>query len=171
MTGATSGGKHPGPEASRPHMPGYGVPDADSGRGLRPWTWATERLSKAHNYWLATTRPDGRPHVMPLWGVWIDEAFCFSTGRSSRKARNLAANSSCVVCPERADEAVILEGVAEEVSDPSLLRQFVDAYKAKYDWEVDPNEGPIYAVRPRVAFAFAEKDDFPGSATRWRFGD
>src|ERR1700720_4522180 len=85
------------PKASRPHMPGYGILDADKGKGLLPWTWAVERLSKARNYWVATTRPDGNPHAMPVWGVWIDDAFHFSTGTQSRKARNLVHNPNCVV--------------------------------------------------------------------------
>jgi nitroimidazol reductase NimA-like FMN-containing flavoprotein (pyridoxamine 5'-phosphate oxidase superfamily) len=149
-------------------MPGYGIPD--STEGLLPWSWAVERLSKAHNYFVATTRPGGRPHVMPVWGLWLDPAFYFSTGTTSRKARNLAANPSCVVCPENAGEAVVVEGLAEEVTDPSLLSQFKDAYLEKYRWEMDTSQGGIYAVRPKVAFAFIESgDDFPGTATRWLF--
>ena len=75
-------------------MPGYGI--SDSAEGILPWSWAAERLSQAHNYFVATARPDGRPHVMPVWGLWLDDAFYFSTGASSRKARNLAANPRCV---------------------------------------------------------------------------
>ena len=59
------------PRASRPDMPGYGILAAEAGRGLLPWSWAAERLAKARTYWLATTRPDGRPHAMPVWGVWL----------------------------------------------------------------------------------------------------
>jgi nitroimidazol reductase NimA-like FMN-containing flavoprotein (pyridoxamine 5'-phosphate oxidase superfamily) len=151
-------------------MPGYELLDAESGRGLLPWSWAVERLSRARNYWIATADADRGPHAMPVWGIWLDGAFYFSTGGRSRKARNLAADSRCVVCPERADEAVVLEGEAQEVADPSRLRRFIDVYKAKYDWEVEPSQGPIYAVRPRVVFGFIEHaDDFPGSATRWTF--
>lgn len=80
------------PRASRPHMPGYGILAADQGSGLLPWSWASERLAEAHNYFVATTRPDGRPHVMPVWGLWLDDTFYFSTGRESRKARNLEGN-------------------------------------------------------------------------------
>ena len=151
-------------------MPDYGLADAGSGRGLLPWDWAAERLSGAHNYWLATAAQDGRPHLMPVWGLWLDGAFLFSTGARSRKARNLAGDPRCVVSTERADEAVIAEGLAEEVADPELLRRFVELYKTKYDWDVDPSQGGIYAVRPTVAFAFIENaDDFPQTATRWRF--
>ncbi len=164
--------KRPTPEPSRPYMPGYGVLDANSGAGLLPWSWAAERLSNARNYFVSTTRPNGRPHTMPVWGVWLDDVFFFSTGRQSLKARNLAASPDCVVCPDNAEEPVILEGVAEEITDDSVLRPFIDAYKQKYDWQLDPSQGPLYVVRPRVAFAFLENaSDFPGSATRWTFGD
>ncbi len=60
-------------EGKPPLMPGYGISDANSGKGLLEWSWATERLMKAHNYWLATTRPDGRPHCMPVWGIWLED--------------------------------------------------------------------------------------------------
>ena len=165
MTGAT-------PEASRPYMPGYGILDADAGRGLLPWSWATERIAKSHNYWVATTSPDGRPHVMPVWGVWLGDGFYFSTGKNTRKAQNLAANPSCVVCAKCAEEAIIVEGVVEQVDDPSVYARFADAYKAKYDWPVEQATAPACAVRPQVAFAFIENaDDFAGTATRWRFPD
>src|SRR5712691_7751987 len=55
-----------------------------------PWKWATERLTRARNYWIATTRPNGQPHSRPVWGVWLDDTFYFSTG--SLAAQNLAAN-------------------------------------------------------------------------------
>jgi hypothetical protein len=156
------------PRATRPYMPGYGIPD--SAEGILPWSWAAERLAGAHNYFVATTRPDGRPHVMPVWGLWLDSAFLFSTGTHSRKARNLAANARCVVCPENAGEAVIVEGMAEEVTDPSLLSRFKDAYFEKYKWDMDTSQGGIYAIRPRVGFGFIESgDDFPGTASRWVF--
>ena len=66
------------PTASRPYMPGYGLLDATLGTGLLPWSWAVERLTRSHDYWVATVRPDGRPHVMPVWGIWMDDALWFS---------------------------------------------------------------------------------------------
>lgn len=96
-------------------MPGYGLPtDAE---GLLPWDWAERRLLASHVYWLATTRPDGRPHLMPIWGLWLDRVFYFSTGRQSRKARNLERNAHCVVATEQALEAVVVEGTANEIMD------------------------------------------------------
>ena len=148
-------------------MPGYGLPK--TGKGLLPWAWAERRLARSHNYWLITVRPKGLPHAMPVWGIWIDGAFYFSTGRESRKARNLARNRNCVVCSERADEAVIVEGVATRVRGTELPARLTRPYHAKYKpWKLDPEMGPIYAVRPRVAFGMYEKR-FVEAATRWTF--
>jgi nitroimidazol reductase NimA-like FMN-containing flavoprotein (pyridoxamine 5'-phosphate oxidase superfamily) len=154
-------------------MPDYGILPPDEGAGLLPWEWAAERLSVSHNYMLATTRPDGRPHVMPVWGLWLDGAFYFSAGRQSRKARNLSANPNCVVSTDRADEAVILEGVAEEITGRASLEPFYEAYKEKYDWDLEQmgfDKEPVYIVRPRIVFGIRERY-FTDSATRWTFDD
>ena len=71
-------------------MPAYGVAAPDEGQGLLDWSWAVERLTKSHDYWLATTWPDGRPHVMPVWGAWLDDAVWCSTSLRSRKLREPA---------------------------------------------------------------------------------
>jgi hypothetical protein len=151
-------------------MPGYGILNAHSGEGLLPWSWATERLATARTYWFATTQPDGQPHVMPIWGVWLNDTFCFSTGQQSRKARNLLANPSCSVGVEAGDDAISVQGTACEMHDPTVRQQFVDAYSTKYQWDMDGFGEPAYLMRPSVAFAFrAGADAFVGSATRWVF--
>ncbi|OLD44229.1 hypothetical protein AUI51_03170 [archaeon 13_1_40CM_2_52_4] len=158
------------PQPCRPHMPGYDAMFRGGWKAL-PWTWAVGRLSTTHNYWVATTRKDGRPHVMPIWGVWLDGVFYFSTGRRSRKSRNLRANPSCVICPEGAGEAVILEGLAEELMDSDTRRRVRDAYKKKYDSDLDSySADPLYAVQPRVVFGLVESSDkIRGNPTRWNF--
>ena len=160
------------PAPTRPHMPGYGLPR--SRKGLLSWKWAEQRLRKSHNYWITTVRPDGSPHTMVVWGLWLDGAFLFSTGRLSRKARNLAKNPRCVVCTEKAEEAIIVEGVAEVAGVPAR-REFLKKYKPKYDFDMGGMEQdilsmkePVFAVRPRVVFGLYERR-FVGSATRWKF--
>lgn len=150
-------------------MPDYGISEAAEGQ--LPWSWAEERLIASRNYWISTTRPDGRPHAMPVWGVWLDDALYFSTAAGSTKARNLARDPRCTATTEYAGEAVIVEGVAEIVTDEDTLARFKTAYDPKYDWDMDVNTGPIYSVRPTVAFGFTESaDSFQKTATRWRFG-
>lgn len=153
------------PVASRPSMPGYGILPADAGGGLLPWDWAVERLQRAHNYWVATTRPDGSPHLAAVWGVWFDGAVCFSTGGRSRKARNLAAEPRCVVTPEGAGESVVLEGTAERVTDPGQIARLTAAYLDKYGSGFpDPDENPLFAVNPRVVIGLVELDPGLGRA-------
>ncbi len=118
------------PEPSQPRMFGGYV-----GSARLPWGWATERLSRARTYWIATTRPTGQPHSRPVWGVWLDNTFYFSTG--SLAAQNLASQPAITVHLERGDEVVILEGVTHEVSDVSLLEQVVSLYNQKYHWDLD----------------------------------
>ena len=154
------------PKATRPHMPGYGLPRGT--KGLLAWDWAERRLARSHNYWIVTVRPDAAPHTMVVWGVWVDERFYFSTGRGSRKARNLASNPACIVCTENAAEAVIVEGSATEV-DPATIERVAPAYYRKYKpWKLDPAMGPVFEVRPRAAFGLREKTF--RAATRWMFG-
>jgi hypothetical protein len=154
------------PKASRPHMPGYGLPKGT--KGLLPWKWAEDRLKKSHNYWITTVRPDGSPHTMVVWGLWLEGAFYFSTGKQSRKARNLAENPRCIVATERAEEAVIVEGEANLTKDTPKLK-FFDKYQKKYKWDMSAmQEEPVYQVRPQRAFGLYEKK-FMGAATRWKF--
>ena len=141
-----------------------------SSGGALPWRTVDLTLQVTRSAWLSTTRPDGRPHVAPVWGLWLEEVFYFSSDRASRKARNLEANPALVVHLESGDDVVILEGVAERVADMTALTAFADAYNAKYGFRPDP-ANPDYAVfrlRPRVAHAWTEQD-FPLTATRWRF--
>ncbi len=160
------------PKVSRPLMPGYGLPE--NKKGLLPWKWAQQRLKQSHNYWITTVKPDGTPHTMVVWGLWFDGAFVFSTGRQSRKARNLAENQNCGVCTEHAHEAVIVEGTAGLAEVP-LRREFLKKCQRKYNFDMAGMEKdilsmkePVFAVRPRVVFGLYEKK-FVGSATRWKF--
>lgn len=165
-----NGAENVTPAADRPEMPGYNLPGPMAGSGLLPWAWAVERLAAAHNYWLATARPDGSPHLMPVWGVWLSGTFSFSTGARSRKARNLAGEGRCTVATERADETVIVEGVAAALRDGEQRRAVLAAYEAKYGCALDGSEGPLFTVRPRVVFGLIEHaDQFTATATRWRF--
>ena len=162
------------PKASRPHWPDATQKPASETTGLKSWPWALERLEKSHNYWIATSRPDGRPHLMLVWGIWWQDAFWFSTGSRTRKARNIAADAHCVIGTEKADEAVILEGLAEEIKDRSVWKQIVQVYNRKYGGDVEPlllsSGGGVFRVKPEIVFGQDEyAENFTESVTRWHF--
>jgi hypothetical protein len=148
------------------------------------WARALERVQNAPvTYWLATVRPDGRPHLMPLLAVWVDGGLFFCAGANTRKAKNLAHDSHCVVGVERSPLDLVVEGTAERVRDESTLQRVADAYAMTYDWHVTvrdgafddtegaPTAGPppydVYELQPTTAFGFGTEESF--DPTRWRF--
>ena len=154
-------------------MPGYGLLGPTEGRGLLAWEWAHERLVASHDFWLATSRPDARPHLMPVWGVWDGASLWFSSANSSRKATNLRASPRCSVATDNAYEPVVLEGDAIVVTDPRQLQGALELENRKYGTDygtemIDPAHNTWFELRPMWAFALDE-DDFTGSPTRWSF--
>lgn len=164
----------PEPRASRPYMPGYGTLPADQGSGLLPWSWALSRLRGSHEYWIGTVWPDGRPHLMPVWAVWHDEALWFSSSLGSRKIRNIEHGSAVSIATDDPLNPVITEGRARIMTDTMSTKAFLDALNAKYHTSydldlVDPVRNATVRVRLRWVFGLDERD-FAGSPTRWEFG-
>lgn len=154
-------------------MPGYGIRGPDEGSGLLPWSWAAERLGSARNYWVTSVWPDGRPHSMPVWGMWDDRTLWFTSGVRSRKVKNLRADPRCVLTTEDAGDPVIIEGTAEICSDPVTIRRVLDLMNEKYRTDIepaflDPEINATIAVRPGQVIGMRH-GDFTGSPTRWTF--
>lgn len=151
--------------------PGYGFEGVKQPGGKLPWNEVERLLVEARTYWLASVRPDGRPHVAPVWGVWMEEAFVFETANGSVKARNLLACPSAVVHLDHTEAAVIVEGRAELANDERIVRAFAGAYVPKYNWDIEqylsrPNSA-VFRIVPRVAYSFREH--LGQTATRWEF--
>lgn len=161
------------PIAQRPDMRGYGILSPKEGTGLLPWSWATERLTRSHDYWVGTVWPDGRPHVTPVWGVWHEDKLWFSCGRRSRKARNMAANPAVTATTDDAGNPVIVDGRAVLVEDRNAIAAYAKWADAKYETDYGfefyaaPANG-IFRVDVTTVFGLTT-DDFTGSPTRWTF--
>ena len=148
-----------------------------------PWSVGRDLLESAEIFWLATVRPDGRPHVTPLMALWLDGALHFSTGPDERKAKNLAQNPHCVIttgCNAMSEGLdIVVEGMAVEVKDDETrLAQLAGLYGSKYGWHYVLQDGKlihegarvpllVYAVTPETSFGFGRGETF--SQTRWRF--
>jgi len=159
---------------------------AFSSDGATPTPWAQARagLRDAPLYWLSTVRPDGRPHVTPLLGIWLDAAGYFCTGPTERKARNLTQNRQCVLttgCNQLDGLDLVVEGEATQVHAEAELRTVAGTFEAKYGAHFTAPEGTwfglgdairdgtalVYRVDPTTAFGFGKGTSF--SQTRWRF--
>jgi len=147
----------------------YGILGEDAGSGLLPWGRVSERLEGSRNYWVHSTRPDGRPHIKPVWGLWFEERFYFATSPKSVTGQNISVNPSLSVNLESGDDVVILEGTAEIVTDPVFLSRLDEVYFGKYSYHLVHGDGaPVHTLRHKVVFAWLERD-FTGSATKYDF--
>ena len=152
------------PIAGRPDIPkSYGTNQSPD--GLLPWSWASERLERAKNFWVVTVRPDGRPHAVPVWGAFVEQRFYFDGG--GRKAINLKTNPHVAVHLESGDEVVSLEGIYDNsaVPDPALFERIRASYRARYDYQPETPE-QLYVIKPAFVLGWKEFTN----PTRWRFG-
>jgi Pyridoxamine 5'-phosphate oxidase len=163
------------PRAGRPTMPeGYGLPSSTD--GMLKWAAVEARLVAATSYWLATVRPDGRPHVVPRWGVWLDGRFWYDGAPTTVHARNLATNPACSLNLESGNEAVIVEGESLPTRAPAESHgSRISAAFAKYhdlgyspaaDAWAGEDGGGLRVLTPHRALAWFT---FPTDATRFLF--
>jgi hypothetical protein len=91
------------PRPSRPHLPrGYGIEKATGAPGEQlPWSEVSEWLTSVRNYWVCTTRPDGRPHAKPVWAVWLEGQLLFSTHPDTITAHNPASQPGARRAPRK----------------------------------------------------------------------
>ena len=146
--------------------PAYGIKGPGEGLGLLAWDFLTTRFQQARNYWIVTASRDGVPHAVPIWGLWYEDAFFFSTDPLSRKGRNIASSGWTIVHLESGDEAAIIEGRPERLPGGRGFDELDALYFQKYGYHLQ--EGATYKLKPAKALAWLESD-FTGSATRWRF--
>ncbi|MFC4449849.1 pyridoxamine 5'-phosphate oxidase family protein [Halorussus aquaticus] len=145
----------------------YGIPD--DAEGTLSWEFVTSRMADDRTYWLSTTRPDGRPHARPVWGVWVDGRFHCGGGERTRWVRNLKANPAVAVHREDGEEVVVVEGTAERIDPDTAEADRVERIDAAYEEKYDIRHGtPFFAVRPDTVLAWS---DYPDDATRWTFGE
>ena len=154
-----------------------------------PWSRPLAELEKfeaqpGSTVWMATTRPDGRPHVAGVGALWHDGKFYIVSGPGTRKSRNLTENPNCVISVQLPGIDLVVEGTAERVTDDATLERLADRYNAQ-GWPTEvkdgaftapysaPSAGPppwyLYEITPTTAFGVGTAE--PNGATRWRFTD
>lgn len=162
------------PNVDRPRMPpGYGVEQAS--KYVR-WEDVESRLMRSRNYWLSTTRPDGRPHVVPRWGVWLDGRFWYDGSPETTHVKNLERNPACALHLENGSEVTIVEGQSIRPMPivGELGERLAAEYAAKYGPDYAPSAnawsdeiaGGMRIVEPRRVLAWTE---FPNDLTRFTF--
>jgi hypothetical protein len=154
-----------------------------------PWSRALEFLEDGkivgnQTAFLATTRPDGRPHLAGVGAIWAEGKVWIVSGPGTRKSRNLAERPDCSVAMSFDGMDLVIEGRAERVTDDATLQRIAKHYADggwparvedaafTYDYSA-PSAGPppwfVYAIEPVTVYGVLASE--PGGATRWRFDD
>jgi nitroimidazol reductase NimA-like FMN-containing flavoprotein (pyridoxamine 5'-phosphate oxidase superfamily) len=153
-----------------------------------PWSRALEALETGNQRnetsFLATTRPDGRPHLAGVGAVWDNGQVYFVSGDGTRKSRNVADNPMCSMAMSLPGLDLVIEGAARRVTDDETLYRLAKRYADggwparvedgafTYDYSA-PSAGPppwnLYAIAPTTVYGVLAAE--PGGATRWRFDD
>jgi nitroimidazol reductase NimA-like FMN-containing flavoprotein (pyridoxamine 5'-phosphate oxidase superfamily) len=119
------------------------------------WADIDRRLTDAQLYWIVTVRRDGRPHAVPLCGLWRDGAFFFCTGDAEQKMRNLEHDPHVAVLAGHlgvdgwsAGKDITVEGVAERISDAELLRSLAEGWRTKYagEWDFEARDDRFFEL-------------------------
>jgi hypothetical protein len=112
----------------------YGTPGQ-----LLTWEEVEQKLVESMRYWLATTRRDGRPHSVPVDGIWHDNALYFGGDPATVHMRNLRSNPRVVIHTEAGESPVIAEGTAEwHQPSQAEISGLVKATQAKYGYPASP---------------------------------
>ena len=100
-------------------------------------------LDEAHVAHLVTLRPNGKPHIAPVWYVWDGSRAVVMTGEDAIKVKNIRRNpavSLSIAAAQRPYNYVIIEGLATVTRD-DLDRQ-VRRICVRYD---GPERGEAFA--------------------------
>ena len=127
------------------------------------------RLAASMNYWICMTRPDGRPHTAPVWGVWMDDALYFGT--RGQKARNLEVLPYAIAHIDSSDDVAIVAGIVTPVDDREGIRRIQEAEHEKYGAPVTDDPGPFcyYRLQPDEGWAWLDSTTVKVDA-RWSAG-
>lgn len=163
------------PTPGRPVFPeGYGLPETVD--GLLDWESIRGKLRVAQHYWLASVGPNGRPHSVPRWGVWLDDTFFYDGAPTTRHTRNAEANSAVTLTLESGTDVVIVDGdsYATHADPDGLGNRLAEAFEKYADsgyspgadsWS-GPDGGGLRMIVPRKALAWTA---FPTDCTRFTF--
>jgi len=188
LTITATTGKKEKPMAEREpiaeQMPTPNNADFQAPPTIKPWAEILDLVAKGGTTWLATMRPDGRPHVVPVGAEWIDGTYYFTTGQGTVKGDNLSHNPHCVITISNGGFDLVFEGEASKVSDIEKLERIARAY-ADHEWPAYVHDGVLdapysapwtgpcpydaYEVTLSKVLAFGTGEENVNHATRYRF--
>ena len=129
------------------------------------WRTLEARLSREATIWLATVRADGRPHLAPLWYVWLDGLIYIATGSDTQKYINLHGNQSVALALPDSANVLIIEGEAHGAGR-KMVDKLGQHFYHKYEWDFRYDEDAdwrLVEITPRKILAWGDGYDDDGT--------
>ena len=154
------------PKITRPKFPkGY----VDNLVSYVDWDWVAAQLTESRHYWLSSVRPNGKPHIVPRWAVYVDGKIYYDGSPETRHARNIETNPNICVNLESGSEVIMLEGTSRAADKPSpeLAKRLSTEYKRKYkelEYAPEPDSwdgGGLFVFIPRHCIAWTKFNENP----------
>jgi nitroimidazol reductase NimA-like FMN-containing flavoprotein (pyridoxamine 5'-phosphate oxidase superfamily) len=154
------------PKITRPLFPkGY----ADKPKTYLSWDQVARKLTDAINYWICSVRPNGHPHAVPKWAVFVEDKIYYDGSPETRHAKNISKNPHVSLHLESGSDVVIVEGSAQEVQNPKreLTEKIAKSYSYKYSelgYSPQPDQwddGGLYEIRINKVIAWTFLQDDP----------
>lgn len=122
------------------------------------WRTLEARLGREFTIWIATVRYDGRPHLTPVWYVWLEGHIYLAIGEGTQKFANLRGNQSVALALPDTENVIILEGEAH-AADRSTSDRVADYFYHKYEWDFrydHDNNWRLIEVTPRKILTWGD---------------
>ncbi|GAB4271733.1 MAG: hypothetical protein Kow0080_17500 [Candidatus Promineifilaceae bacterium] len=128
------------------------------------WRALEARLGRETTIWLATVRANGRPHLVPVWYVWLDNKIYLATGSDTQKFYNMYNNQSVVLALPDPNQVIIIEGEAH-VANRQTVNKVADYFYHKFEWDFrydDSTEWRLIEITPHKILAWGDEYDEEG---------
>lgn len=154
------------PKITRPHFPpGY----VDKPKTFLTWQQVASQVAESKHYWLCSVRPNGRPHVVPRWGAFLDNKFYYDGSPETRHAQNIMQNPHVTLNLEDGEKAIFMEGISKPAGkpDPQFAQRLAKAIGDKYSergYSPKPDQwdqGGLYVFTPRQCIAWSQFNENP----------
>ena len=135
-------------------------------RNLARWRTLEARLGREMTIWIVTVRRDGRPHMTPVWYVWLNDRVYIATGTDTQKFTNLRFNQAVALALPDTESVVILEGEAH-ATDRKTSDKLSEYFFNKYEWDFRYDEDAdwrLVEITPHRIMAWG--DGFEGEGIR-----
>lgn len=143
------------------------------GKTTKTLTWesVSVQLAEAKQYWLATNRAEGSPHLVPVDGLWVDDLLYYGGSPDTVHVRTVRTDPHVTIHLPDPWKVVVVEGEVRVITpSPELAQRLADLANEKYadygiKFDASSYSEPA-VVHPRRAIAWSS---FPTDATRFTF--